>query len=222
MTCVRIEVDELRASRGRAASISSSSSVRVLAQRIGHVLEHGHRVEQRRALEHHAHVLPHLERLLEREVGDVLAVDQTLGRGRARAGAGCSLSIVYFPVPDSPTMTDRLARARGERHVLEDRAVEREIDVIELDDGAVAAVLRVFARGALVACRRRRARSRMARRTRSACSRRMTSSARRSRVSRSPHPAAVGGPALRRRMRIRRRVAVVVDHGATAPRAGSA
>ena len=62
--------------------------LRVLAQRIGDVLEHGHRVEQRGALEHHPHLLPHLERFLEGESRDVLAVDAAPCPCRARAGAG--------------------------------------------------------------------------------------------------------------------------------------
>ena len=46
-----------------------------------------------------------------------------------------SLSVVLLPVPDSPTTTDRLALAGVERDVLEDRAVEGEVHVLELDDG---------------------------------------------------------------------------------------
>jgi hypothetical protein len=108
--------------------------VRVLAKRIGDVLEDRHGVEQGRALEDHPHVLPRLERFLEREVGDVLPVDadaalvgheqaeDELERGAlARAGFADE--------------ADRLARVRDEGHVLEDGSVEGEPDVIQLDDG---------------------------------------------------------------------------------------
>ena len=45
-----------------------------------------------------------------------------------------SLSVVDLPVPDSPTMTIVSPLPRDERHVLENRAIERERHVIELDD----------------------------------------------------------------------------------------
>jgi len=47
----------------------------VLAERIGDVLVDGHRIEQRGALEDHAHFLAHLQRFLEGERRDVLAFD---------------------------------------------------------------------------------------------------------------------------------------------------
>ena len=145
---VRVEIDE-RQLLAHALLDLVVVERRVLAQRIGDVLEHGHRVEQRGALEHHPHVLPRLERLLEGEVGDVLAVDADLAAVRHeqaqdelehRALAGARLA----------DEADRLALPRLERDVLEDRTVEGEIDVIELDDGRRAMLLRVRLREVLV------------------------------------------------------------------------
>jgi hypothetical protein len=48
----------------------------VLAQRVGHVLEHAHGVKHRAALEHHRHVAPQLAQLLAVHVADLLALEQ--------------------------------------------------------------------------------------------------------------------------------------------------
>jgi hypothetical protein len=68
---VRIEIDELQLFPNAGFDLVVVE-VRVLAQRVGDVFEHRHRVEERRALEHHAHLLPNGECFGERQSGDVL------------------------------------------------------------------------------------------------------------------------------------------------------
>src|SRR4029079_10430878 len=50
--------------------------LRVLTKWISDVLEYRHRIEQRRALKHHSHFLTDQQGLLERQVRDIVAVDQ--------------------------------------------------------------------------------------------------------------------------------------------------
>ncbi len=108
---------------------------------------------------------------------------------------------------------ERLARKRGERNVLEDRAVERQVDALELDDRA-AQRARVFGPRTLLA---------------GVVFRQLTLDCRpnalfllapddvvRAPVARFGYAHRVLGRfGARRRMRIRRRSAVAIDHGAT-------
>ena len=56
----RFTSSSVRATRSAAPSVHLRE---VLAQRVGDVLAHGQRVEQRRALEHHRHLPAHVEKL---------------------------------------------------------------------------------------------------------------------------------------------------------------
>ncbi len=108
----------------------------MLAERIRHVVEHRHRVEQGGALEHHPHLLPHLERLLEAERADVLAVDHHAPLVR-REQPQEELEDRGLARPRLAEHDDRLPRVGGERHVVEHGLVERQRHALELDDGLV-------------------------------------------------------------------------------------
>ena len=75
----------------------------VLAQGEGHVVAHGHRIEQRRALEHHAHPLPEDGQLLPAHRRHVLPVDN-------------HLAMVRLEEPHDVLHQHRLAAARGAEH----------------------------------------------------------------------------------------------------------
>ena len=105
----------------------------MLAQRISDVLEYRHRVEERGTLEHHTHLLPNLERILERELGDVFFVDAH----RALVGneeAQNQLEAGRLSRAGLADDGDRFPFVRGEAHVLENWHVEGEVDVTQLDD----------------------------------------------------------------------------------------
>jgi hypothetical protein len=106
----------------------------VLAERKGDVLEHGHRVEQRAALEEHPELLADPVQLFLREIGHVFFFHDhapRVGRleaehvpeGDRLAGAGAAEDDQHFPAVDR--------QARAAQHVL--RAV-RLRDVDELDE----------------------------------------------------------------------------------------
>src|SRR5688500_14023678 len=105
----------------------------MLAQRIGDVLEDGHRVEERRPLEDHAHLLPDLERFLEGQVRDVVAVDRH-GPRIGHEQAEDELEYGRLPGSGFADDCDRLAMARRERDVLEDWPAERQVYAIEAND----------------------------------------------------------------------------------------
>ena len=120
---IRIEIDELQLLVDARFDLVLVH-LRVLAQRIGDVLEHRHRVEQRGALKHHAHLLPNEQRFLEAEVGDVVAVDQHASALRNEQ-AQDQLENRRLAGARLADDDDRLALTRDERHVLDDRDVER-------------------------------------------------------------------------------------------------
>src|SRR5207237_1475841 len=107
----------------------------VLPQWEGHVLEDGHGVEKRAALEQHPEFLAHAIELFLGEIGDVLFLDDDaagVGRlqaehvpqrdGLARAGAA----------EDHQHLAAENGEARAAQHLL--RAVGL-VDVVELDEG---------------------------------------------------------------------------------------
>ena len=121
---LRLEVDELEL-LAHARLDLVLVEVRVLAQRIGDVLVDGHRVEQRRALEDHPHLLSHLERVVEGEVGDVFAVDgdsALIGDQQPEQ----QLEDRRFSGTGFADDDDRLALSGVERDVLENRLLERQ------------------------------------------------------------------------------------------------
>ena len=108
--------------------------VRMLAKRIRDVLENRHRVEERCTLKHHPHLLPDLECLFKGEVRNVLAVDT-------------DRAAIRYEQPEDQLQRRRFSRSRladdgdglpfvsGEADILENRHIEGQIDMIQLDDG---------------------------------------------------------------------------------------
>src|SRR6185312_16829867 len=99
--------------------------------------EHGERIEERRALENHPHALANLERFLVSHLLYVLAADAHLAAIRDEQPKN-QLHDRRFPGARFADNGDRFALARGEGYAFEDRPIEREPYVAQLDDRRVA------------------------------------------------------------------------------------
>ena len=107
----------------------------VLAQREPHVLEHGHRIEQRAVLEQHPDALADLAELALALVREGVSRDADLARVRSLEAADHAQERALAGSTAAEQQMD-LALAHPARHPVEDLALaEGEADVAQIDEG---------------------------------------------------------------------------------------
>src|SRR5690606_6079187 len=133
-----VQVDLLQQLRRLVPARFDRAQVTVVVQREPEVLEHGHRVEERRVLEHVADPAPHREEFLGRRPDDRDAVHEDIAGVRPQQPDRV-LDEYALPGPRWPEQDERLALVDRQVHAAEhDLAPERLVYPAEFDPPRLA------------------------------------------------------------------------------------